>query len=365
MPARTIIFSPTTGYINLTFVPGLPAGIYTFVAHTTELQYPGITDAAGNPIDDTVTSARAGHQRFRHQFRHLSPSPCTSRAWRSRAPTHGDGSTVIGTEQSYFELPPPRPEPTRVTTCPRLPRPSSSTSPTRCRISIASGVADQLRQRHPAHRIGQRHGTAIRRRFRQPGRRRAGEHGQRLHDRHRHDGHSLQLRSSDLDLGTDRPRRVGHAAGADSSADTLPPTITASTSPTRSTPGNVNTEIFDIYGNQLDGENLGNQTSQASPDFNNPDAPASVPDYEDLQTNGTYRMDDMSGDGVAGGAFMAGFTVVNYGNVVFAQPGYVENPLVPSTLLQRQPGQSLPGAGPRGRSQHGSPPTPITIPTAA
>ncbi len=33
------------GYINLTFAPGLPAGNYTLVAHTTELQYPGITDA--------------------------------------------------------------------------------------------------------------------------------------------------------------------------------------------------------------------------------------------------------------------------------------------------------------------------------
>ena len=40
----------------------------------------------------------------------------------------------------------------------------------------------------------------------------------------------------------------------------------------------------------------------------------------------------MSGDGVAGGAFTAGFTVVNYGNVVYARPDYVENPLLPSTL---------------------------------
>ena len=40
----------------------------------------------------------------------------------------------------------------------------------------------------------------------------------------------------------------------------------------------------------------------------------------------------MSGDGVAGGAFMTGFTVVPYGNVVYARPDYVENPLLPSTL---------------------------------
>ncbi len=40
---------------------------------------------------------------------------------------------------------------------------------------------------------------------------------------------------------------------------------------------NVDTGIFDIYGNQLDGENLGNQTSQTSPEFNNPDAPVNRP----------------------------------------------------------------------------------------
>ena len=38
-------------------------------------------------------------------------------------------------------------------------------------------------------------------------------------------------------------------------------------------------------------------------------------------------MDDMSGDGVAGGAFMTAFEVVPYGNVVYAQPSFVENPL--------------------------------------
>ena len=74
------------GYINLTFLPGLPAGVYTFVAHTTELQYPGLTDAAGNPLDDTARAGR-GNQRLHHQFRHPARSPSTSRAWRSKART--------------------------------------------------------------------------------------------------------------------------------------------------------------------------------------------------------------------------------------------------------------------------------------
>ena len=36
----------------------------------------------------------------------------------------------------------------------------------------------------------------------------------------------------------------------------------------------------------------------------------------------------MSGDGVAGGAFTTGFTVVPYGNIVYTRPDFVENPLL-------------------------------------
>ena len=118
--------------------------------------------------------------------------------------------------------------------------------------------------------------------------------------------------------------------------------------PNQIEPGNVNTQIFDIYSNQLDGENLGNQTSQVSSDFNSPDAIATVPLYEDLQSDGTNRMNDLSGDGIAGGAFMAGFTVVNYGNVVFAQPDYVENPLNPSTLSDGSMAKPYPILAPEG-----------------
>ena len=120
--------------------------------------------------------------------------------------------------------------------------------------------------------------------------------------------------------------------------------------PNQIEPGNINTEIFDIYGNQLDGENVGNQTSQTNtgPGTEFPDSSVNVPIYEDLQSSGTYRMDDMSGDGIAGGAFMAAFTVVNYGNVVFAQPGYVENPLNPSTYSNGSLANPYPVLAPEG-----------------
>ena len=71
----------------------------------------------------------------------------------------------------------------------------------------------------------------------------------------------------------------------------------------------------------------------------------------------------MSGDGVAGGAFMAGFTVVNYGNIVYARPDYVENPLLPA----RSPtaGWPSPTRCSRPRATRSPlPPTRATIPTA-
>src|SRR5262249_51263943 len=47
--------------------------------------------------------------------------------------------------------------------------------------------------------------------------------------------------------------------------------------PNQVEPGNVNTQITDIYGNVLDGEFLGTRTSQNSADF------ATLPNYENLQ----------------------------------------------------------------------------------
>ncbi len=90
-----------------------------------------------------------------------------------------------------------------------------------------------------------------------------------------------------------------------------------------------------------------------------------MPNYEDLQSDGTYRQNDMSGDGVAGGAFMAGFTVVNYGNVVYARPDYVENPLLPSTLSNGSLANPYPVLAPEGNPSTAPANPTLTIPTAA
>ena len=120
--------------------------------------------------------------------------------------------------------------------------------------------------------------------------------------------------------------------------------------PNQVEPGNLDTRIYDIYQNQLDGENLGDQTSQTNTGTGTefPNSPVNVPVYEDLQSSGTYRPDDLSGDGIPGGAFVAGFTVVPYENVIHVQPGYVENPLVPSTLSTGSLTNPFPVLAPEG-----------------
>ena len=76
------------------------------------------------------------------------------------------------------------------------------------------------------------------------------------------------------------------------------------------------TSLFDIYGNQFDGEFLGTPTANGG--------------YEDLLPNGQYRL-GLTGDGVAGGAFVTGFVVVPNGNIIYARPDATENPLQAST----------------------------------
>src|SRR5262249_43811654 len=112
--------------------------------------------------------------------------------------------------------------------------------------------------------------------------------------------------------------------------------------PNQVEPGGIDTRIFDIFGNQLDGENLGNQTAASSTDF------PTLPNYESLQSDGTSRQNDLSGDGVVGGAFMAGVRVVNFGNVIYARPDYVENPLIPSTLSNGSLANPYPVLAPEG-----------------
>ncbi len=110
VPTNTVL-DPTgtyvveyTGRVDVTFAAGLPAGQYEFIAHTTELQYPGLTDAAGNPLND-VTVPGEGTKDFVINF-DVQPTPVYITGMAYESTYSSNGSTVVGGPQSYYELPP-------------------------------------------------------------------------------------------------------------------------------------------------------------------------------------------------------------------------------------------------------------------
>ena len=129
------------------------------------------------------------------------------------------------------------------------------------------------------------------------------------------------------------------------------------------------TAIFDIFGNQLDGEFLGN----LAPTGNNYVATTSFdgytsspitatgnyqpPVYEDLIANdivdgvSQYRTNDLSGDGVAGGAFMTGFTVAPSRQRHLRPARLRRESAQPGHLRQRQPRAAVLRAGAPGHGE--------------
>ena len=107
--------------INLTFSTGIPAGNYELIAHTKEQKYPGLTDAAGNPL--------ASHFVFNFSLQ-SQPVFITNMAMESTY--SNNGSTAIGGPRSYYELPTStRPVQNYMASAEHRPRPGWSISPTR------------------------------------------------------------------------------------------------------------------------------------------------------------------------------------------------------------------------------------------
>ena len=308
------------GVINLTFLSGLPAGNYQFVVHTTENQYPGLTDAAGNPL---------AHD-FVLDF-NIQPQPVyiTSMALENSA------GTVIGGEQSYFELPPNGGTNTRD----NVPAP-----PTQIAVDFSNPLPFGPNYANDVQLIASANsaGGPSDGDFGNLGEGGLGSSGTGFTTL---SGYTVTLEEFNM---TTQTWSAVTSPGGEGTRLVLTLSSTLAADDYRVyLPNTGSTAITDIYGNQLDGENLGNPTSQSSPEFPS-SSNFTLPNYQDLQSNGTERTDDMSGDGVAGGAFTAAFTVVNYGNVVYARPDYVENPLVPNTLSNGSLANPYPVLAPEG-----------------
>ena len=97
--------------------------------------------------------------------------------------------------------------------------------------------------------------------------------------------------------------------------------------------------ITDIFGNQLDGEFLGYQNAAGK--------------FINKLNTGEIRganlgdLPDLSGDGIAGGAFVTGFVVVPQGNVIYARPDAIYNPQLPATYPDGSPERPYPVLAPQ------------------
>ncbi|SIO62070.1 Subtilase family protein [Singulisphaera sp. GP187] len=297
-PSRTSSADPFAGRIDMTFNAGLPAGRYAFVAHTAGTSggknYSGLKDAAGNALNNTNAT---GSIDFQLQFTVQNQATFLTNFQAIDA-----NSNVVGGPRSYYELP-------ALNQTPRANAPPSGfildfANPLKIDPNknynnafqlIASantfgGVSDGDFGTFGVGGLGST-GTGF-----------SVVPGTTVSFFDKVTGAAYQPGVNNADRAV-----VKIAAGTTLPADHYRLYVPNS---------GATTGLFDIYGNQFDGEFLGTPTSTGG--------------YEDLLPNGQYRT-GLTGDGVGGGAFVTGFVVVPNGNIIYARPDATENPLDPTT----------------------------------
>ncbi len=182
--SRANAAAPNAGRIDLTFAPGLPAGHYILTAHTAEtvpvvsggaaVAFQGLRDAAGNPLNNTSATGAAD---FSLNFT-LQPQP----VYITSLNLENSAGAVIGGPRSYFELPPSTGTNTRD---------NVAAPPTTFVLDFSNPLTrdGQLRQRGPAHPLGQQRHRRGRRRLRHARRGGPRQQRDRLHARPG-DGHA-------------------------------------------------------------------------------------------------------------------------------------------------------------------------------
>jgi hypothetical protein len=307
------------GVINLTFKPGLPAGIYSFIAHTTEGNFPGLTDAAGNPLDETYAQPGGmpieSQKSFIVKF-NVQPTPVFITNLQMQStwnPTGPEGATTIGGPRSYYEQ--PSTDPTYI---PRAPAP-----PTAWVVDLSNPIpftdySTQSASQLPLQLIGSADSANAPAdgNFGTLGEAGLGSTGTGFTIV---SNVSLALYNFDPTSGMSTlvgPGGTGNRLVLTYTGGTLPADYYRLYMPNEIEPAGIDTRLFDIFGNQLDGEFLANPTAAGG--------------FQDLLPNGQYR-NGLSGNLVPGGAFMTGFVVVPHANIIYARPDYVEDPLLPAT----------------------------------
>ncbi len=293
---------PYTGRVDLTFNTGLPAGAYLFVARSNTDGFQGLRDAAGNSLDADPTGP--GLQNFGLPF-DLQPGPAFVTQFVAVSPSSGftvpEGQLTLTGPRSVYEIP----------TAGFTPRAEAPP------IGFAIDFSAPLTPRDYSNAV-----QLIR----------------------SADG---PLALSDGDFGTGTAAGFTRVAGATVELTNqipgatlgqfgfnnrlvlrVPAGTTLAPDQYRIVIGNSGNErIIDLFGNQIDAENLGN----VRPDGNG---------FEVLMPDGTFRQ-GLTGNGVAGGGFVTGFTVVPpqrlepgtgrvLGNIIYSRPDYNDDPFLAS-----------------------------------
>ncbi len=303
-----------SGKIHLSFATGLPAGRYMLVARYPQPGYQGITDSAGNPLDGNPS--QPGIQNFALQF-DLQPVPSyitnVMAVSPAPTPTNPNAFTVSG-PRSYFEIPVPG-------VAPRAPAPPNAF------VVDFSGPLDPNANYNNL--------VWLIRSADSPTSPPDGDFGVDPSFTNgigytRISGTTVTLENSILGATYGQPGYKNRLVLRLPAGTTLPADHYRLFIP-NAIQGGQDLRIFDIFGNQIDGEFLGNPTPQGG--------------WEDLLPNGQYRA-GMSGDGVAGGGFETGYVVVPNGNVIFAKPDVNFDPGTPSSLPDGSPQKPYPVLAP-------------------
>lgn len=289
-PNRTAASDPYFGRVDLTFSAGLTSGNYIFRALGNRPN--GLTDAAGNPLNNTGQGGQAG-ANFELRF-NIQPVPVYVISV-SADTANAQGDALL--PRSYYSA---NARPTDIVSAP----PTTFTIDLSNPLNPNASYANSVQLLRSANTI-------------------AG--------------------SSDGEFGTLGTGGLGSTGTGFTRVNPAGTTVTVENGPyganTRLVlrlpagtvlapdyyrlymPNSGANQIVDIFNNTLDGEFLGNPTANAK-DLNQ------NPGYETLLPNGSYRA-GMSGDAVSGGAFMTGFVVTS--NLIYARPDYIEDPLLSST----------------------------------
>lgn len=296
-PNRSNPGDPFAGRIDLTFNAGLPAGRYAFVAHTAGSSggknYSGLRDASGNALNNTNAT---GSVDFQMEFTVQNQA-----TFLTNFQALDSNSNVVGGPRSYYEIP-------ALNQTPRANAPPSqfvldfanplNIDPNKnyntsfqliASADFAGGPSDGDFGTFGVGGLGST-GTGF-----------TVVPGTQVSFFDRITGAPYQPGVNNADRAV--IKLTGGTLAADHYRLYVPNSGAA-------------TGLFDIYGNQFDGEFLG--------------TPTALGGYEDLLPNGQYR-NGLTGDGVGGGAFVTSFVVVPNGNVIYARPDATENPLDPST----------------------------------